>query len=589
MSLSRLKPSRWKSISVGLAAAMVGLMTAPGSAGAATAPTAQITGDGSGWAANAVLQWISDVQQNGLQVVYTPVGSAQGRQDYANSVVDYAVSDIGYQGVDPTTGQKDSSSRPYAYIPIVAGGTAFPYHIEEAGHLVENLRLSDLTLTKIFTNQITNWDDPEITADNNGRALPSIPIIPVVHSEGAGTTAQFTLWLAQEYPAIWKAFDNGYAGFTEYWPRQGAQIAENGSDQVMNFVASSAGNGSIGVDEYSYALEQGFPVANIENRAGYFVPPTQYNVAVALTQAQINTDKSSPDYLLQNLNNVYVYSDPRAYPLSSYSYGIIPTSGADSRMTTPKWQALADYLSYSVCQGQREMGPIGYSPLPVNLVEASFALTHTADPGVQLGDDTNVASCNNPTFEASNPNVNFLAQIAPDPPSCDKAGQGPCAAGADVFNGNPVNGKPTQYGGGGGSSGGGGGSSGGGGGGSSGGGGGSSGGGGGSSSSGGGGGSSGGGGGNSSSSHSGSGSGNSGSNSSGGNRTGNNSGGSGSGSGVTTTTFVPNVVAANLGAPRVGHDSIEVVGLIALIVILAVPPYMTGRRRRATESQGADK
>ena len=30
-------------------------------------------------------------------------------------------------------------------------------------------------------------------------------------------------------------------------------------------------------------------------------------------------DKSSPNYLLQNLDNVYVDPDPRTYPLSSYS------------------------------------------------------------------------------------------------------------------------------------------------------------------------------------------------------------------------------------------------------------------------------
>ena len=37
-------------------------------------------------------------------------------------------------------------------------------------------------------------------------------------------------------------------------------------------------------------------------------------------------------------------------------------------MTTGKRQALVDFLYYSICQGQKEIGPIGYSPLPVNLV-----------------------------------------------------------------------------------------------------------------------------------------------------------------------------------------------------------------------------
>ncbi len=148
--------------------------------------------------------------QQGLQVVFTPSGSAQGRTDFANGVTDFAVSDIGYQGQNPQTGVNDSSNRPYVYLPIVGGATAFPYNLVVAGQRVENLRLSGLTLAKIFTDQITNWDDPEITADNNGHAFPSIPIIPVVHSEGAGTTLPVHATSSTPlYPSLWQSF-SGY-------------------------------------------------------------------------------------------------------------------------------------------------------------------------------------------------------------------------------------------------------------------------------------------------------------------------------------------------------------------------------------------
>ena len=90
-------------------------------------PHARIEGSGSSWAANAVNQWIADVTSSGLQVVFTSQGSAQGRKDFANNTTDYAVSDIGFRGVDPATGDQDTNNgRPYAYLPIVAGGTSFP-------------------------------------------------------------------------------------------------------------------------------------------------------------------------------------------------------------------------------------------------------------------------------------------------------------------------------------------------------------------------------------------------------------------------------------------------------------------------------
>jgi phosphate transport system substrate-binding protein len=412
-----------------LLAAIAGSMWAAGPASAVT--HSQINGSGSTWAGNAVNAWIGQVSSQGLRVTFTGTGSAQGRQNFALGTVDYAISDIGYQGVDSRTGQNDTSSRPYAFVPLVAGGTAFPYNISVRGQLVKNLRLSGQTLAKIFTNQITNWNDPAITADNNGQALPSIPIVPVVHSEGSGTTYQFSAYLAHDFPSIWTQF-SGLTKATEYWPSgKGQQIAQNGSDGVMNYVASSAGQGTITVDEYSYGLAKGFPVAKLENSAGYFTLPTQYNVAVALTQAIINEDKTDPSqYLLQDLKNVYDYSDPRTYPMSSYSYGVIPTAASDGTMTTGKRQTLADFLYNSICTGQAAVGGIGYSALPLNLVQAGFqqiALLHAADPNVDLT-NRDVTTCGNPTFVAGNLNENHLAQIAPQPLGCDKSGAGPCGA-----------------------------------------------------------------------------------------------------------------------------------------------------------------
>ncbi len=435
-------------VRAGAVALAFGLVVLSGTVPAgAAASHAEITGSGSSWAANAVTQWIADVNKNGLQVVYTSAGSATGRQQFAEQSTDFGVSDIPYQGNDPQTGLQDTSlGRQYAYLPIVAGGTSFPYHLGNGASQIKNLRLSGKTLALIFTNQITNWDDPAIAADNNGQLkLPNLPIIPVVHAEGSGDTAQFTQYLQTVYPTIWDPY-NKVASFTEYWPRKGAQVAQNGSDGVMNFVASGAGNGTIGYDEYSYPLLSGFPVAKLENAAGYFTAPTQYNVAVALTQAQINNDKTSINYLTQTLTNVYSYNDPRTYPLSSYSYAIIPTGNNTVEKhtgTTAKRQTIADFLTDAICTGQGEIGPIGYSALPVNLVEAGFdqiAKLGQADPGVVLSPKP-VASCHNPTFDPTNLALNELAVIAPQPPACDKSGAGPCAAGVGLANSNPVNGQ----------------------------------------------------------------------------------------------------------------------------------------------------
>ena len=421
-------------LALALATLIVLTQTLLGAGPASASSDVLIEGSGSSWAAIAVNQWVSDVQTKGVPVSYSDNGDAQGRQDYANKVADFAVTALGYQGVDPVTGIPDTSEgRPYAYLPIAAGGTAFPYQLKFHGKQVTTLRLSGQTLAEIFTNKITNWDDSQITKDNNGVALPSLPITPVVQSEGSGATAQLTTYFATEYPSIWKSFSKG-VGETEYFPRAGNQIAQNGSNGAMNYVSSSAANGSIGYVEYSYAISQGYPVVKLLNADGYFTLPTQYNVAVALTKAQINMDQSSPNYLLQTLNDVYTDSDPRTYPLSSYVYMIIPTGAypsPETQVTNAKRQTIADFTYYDICQGQKEIGPIGYSSLPVNLVEAGFGQLNkmkVADPSLNLAGE-NVTTCNNPTFVAGHPDANYLAQIAPQPPACDKVGAGPCAAG----------------------------------------------------------------------------------------------------------------------------------------------------------------
>ncbi len=391
----------------------------------AAAAYAQIEGSGSTWSQVIVQQWIGDVSANGIRVTYTGRGSSAGRKAFAAGTTDFGITEVPYQGRGAQGGDDPPpKNRTFAYLPIVAGGTAFTYQLKIGGKKVRNLRLSGQTVAKIFTNKITNWNDPAIKKDNNGRTFPSLKIRPVVRSDGSGTTAQFTTWLDKEYGSIWRPFF-GRSGLTSYFPRKGNATGANGSDQVMNTIADEAGNGTIGYVEYSYPVNKDYPVVKLLNRSGYFVEPTQYNVAVALTKARINKN------LTQELSGVYRAADRRAYPLSSYSYMLLPIGAKDPRMTTNKRQSLTDFMFYSLCEGQSKAGKYGYSPLPLNLVQAGFsqlAKLKKADPKVNLT-NRKVTRCNNPTFVPGNLRANKLAQIAPMPASCDKIGAGPCTGG----------------------------------------------------------------------------------------------------------------------------------------------------------------
>jgi phosphate ABC transporter phosphate-binding protein len=408
---------------------MVGGVAAP----AAATSYVPISGQGSTWSENALDQWITDVQQYGMRINYDGDGSTQGRQAYIAGTTDFAASDIPFQ-TNPNDGSAPEQpvAGSYAYMPITAGGTVFMYNLTIAGQRVTNLRLSGQNIAKIFTGQITNWDNPAIAADNPALALPNEPIVPVVRSDGAGSSFEFSEWMISQYPSVWNTFCNATnrapeCGPTSFWPTSPTipMIAQSGDLGVAGYVAQNYAAGSIGYVEYSYALNAKFPVVNMLNAAGYYTEPTPQNVAVSLLNAQINMDSSNPAvYLTENLSNVYTDPDPRTYPLSAYSYLILPTK-VQGQFTAAKGATLAAFSYYAMCQGQQDSASLGYSPMPINLVQASFAQI-TKIPGA-VTQNINIQSCNNPTFSPSGQNL--LAVDAPQPPSCDKQGPTQCTTG----------------------------------------------------------------------------------------------------------------------------------------------------------------
>jgi ABC-type phosphate transport system substrate-binding protein len=388
-----------------------------------------INGSGSSWSSVALMQWAENLHADGIVINFNPDGSAAGRADYMQQQVNFAASDPPFRnGTDPfDSGLSEHPSVGYSYVPDTAGGTALMYHLDVGGKLLTNLRLSGLTITKIFTGQITNWDDPAITKDY-GAQLPNIPIIPVIRSDGSGATYFFTRWMAHMYPSQWDAFCERVShgrvkppcGQTEFYPQGwGAAVAQNGSNNVASYISASFGQGAIGYDEYAYALNSHYPVVKVLNPAGYYVLPTASNVAVALTQAQINEDQASPDFLQQNLDSVYTFTDPRSYPLSSYSYLIVPRSGTHllAGFTSADGDTLSTYIDYFLCAGQQYSAELGYSPLPLNLVEggllqASMIPGHVPTPSLASG-------CDNPTLKNGQL---VVLKDAPYPSKCDKLG-----------------------------------------------------------------------------------------------------------------------------------------------------------------------
>jgi phosphate ABC transporter phosphate-binding protein len=388
-----------------------------------------ISASGSTWSYNAIHAWQGNVSQYGMVVNYSGGGSTVGRNQFRDGTVDWAASDIPYGVQDGNNYDPPPTSRGFAYMPDTAGGTTFMYNLYIGPTRVTNLRLSGENIAKIFTGALTMWDDPAIAADNPGLTLPKIKIIPVVRSDGSGSTAQFTQWMIAVEGQYWTAYcakvHRNPCTQTSAYPLIDGIVGQSGDLGVAGYVSQQQAVGTIGYVEYSYAIQAGFPVAKVLNAAGYYTEPTPGHVAVSLLQAQINMDSSNPNtYLTQKLTNVYTDGDPRTYELSSYSYMILPTD-TNKNFNTNKGFTLGDFGKYALCQGQTEVDALGYSALPINLVEAGFAQLQKI-PGASVPTATAdiIRGCNNPTF--STDGTNTLAKNDPQPAACDKKGPTQC-------------------------------------------------------------------------------------------------------------------------------------------------------------------
>ena len=344
-----------------------------------------VIGAGSTWSANALDQWRADVSREGLRINYQGIGSTAGRTQFTQGQLDFAVSEIPYQAGESKPGFK------FVYLPIVAGGTSVMYRVKGSnGQQITNLRLTSNTTARIFTQKISKWNDPAIARDNPGVALPNKDITVVVRSEGSGTSFQFSSYLQNREPALWREFAQANRipnAPTSAWPTLTGANAQPFSDGVANYVAR--GDGAITYVEASYAIERRVPVAAIKNQAGNFTLPTSANVAIALQRATLNADRT------QNLSGVYV-AGGNAYPISSYSYMLAKTTD----ISADKGRVIARFVYYFACAGQQKAAALGYSPMPVPLVRAAFEAIVQV-PGAEKPPVISPATCRNPNVEGT--------------------------------------------------------------------------------------------------------------------------------------------------------------------------------------------
>ena len=203
--------------------------TAPTAGGAALSGT--ISGAGSSAQQAAMQAWIAGftTANPDVTVNYDPSGSGAGRTQFVSGGVAFAGSDA-YLDEEELPQAQQRCGGDIVEVPAYISPIAVVYNLPG----VTDLQLAPATVAGIFDGKITQWNAPEIAADNPGKSLPDQAITPVHRSDESGTTENFTDYLSKAAGGAWPHEPDGS------WPIQGGEAAQ-GTSGVIGAVQGGAG------------------------------------------------------------------------------------------------------------------------------------------------------------------------------------------------------------------------------------------------------------------------------------------------------------------------------------------------------------
>jgi phosphate transport system substrate-binding protein len=292
-------------------------------------------------------KWFSEYSaaHPGVEINYQSIGSGGGIRQVTTGLVDFGASDM------PMTDDMLSSSKvKLIHIPTVLGAVVPIFNVPGVG----DIKFSGEVLAEIFLGKINRWDDPRIVSDNPGVNLSAIPevakkIIVVHRSDGSGTSFIWTDYLSK----VDKDWASGPGkGASPSWP---VGVGGKGNEGVAGLVRQLPG--AIGYVELIYALQNKISYGDVKNASGNWVKASIGGV----TEAAANVKQMPADYRI----SITDAPGKDAYPISSFTYLLIPVHSADAA----KGKVIKDLLSWIVNSGEGEVSALSYAPLPKSVAE----------------------------------------------------------------------------------------------------------------------------------------------------------------------------------------------------------------------------
>jgi phosphate transport system substrate-binding protein len=306
-------------------------------------------------------KWMSEYnkQNPDVRINYQSIGSGGGIRQISAGTVDFGASDA-----PMTESEEKAAPGKLIHIPMTLGAVVVSYNVEGVSM---PLQISGDVLADVFLGKISKWNDPKLTAENPDAKLPDKDIAVVYRSDGSGTTAVFTEYLATVSPEFKTTVG---AGKSVKWPKG---LGAKGNEGVSGQLKTTPG--TLGYVELAYAMQNKLPTAWVKNKAGKYIEPKIEAITAAAAGVEM------PDTLHVSLADA---AGETAYPISSFTYLLVYEDAKDMA----KGKTLAKFAWWAVHDGQKYAHDLDYAPLPepvVKKVEARLKTLHSGSENLLAG------------------------------------------------------------------------------------------------------------------------------------------------------------------------------------------------------------
>lgn len=283
-------------------------------------------------------------------------------------------SSIKYQGSNPADGLKKISNKEVEFgivdMPLrleelqKLGLVQFPVALGSIAPVVNlpnvypgQLKLDGQVFGDILLGVITKWNHPAIAALNPSLKLPDASIIVVHRVSPPGISTVMGDYLSKTH-ANWKSIKgDGMAG---EWPAKSIEVKN--PEGMLNAVKGN--QYSIGYGPIAHFLKHSMSYAQLRNKAGKFVSPSDENVEAAAENADWNVSNGFAVVLTEQPGE-------NSWPLSMAAYALM--------LKNPEYpersKEVLKYFKYSLRYGKLKAVQNDYIALPDSVrtkVDASW-------------------------------------------------------------------------------------------------------------------------------------------------------------------------------------------------------------------------